>query len=93
MTFLIIKWLFLHLRLGFTLFAEFLPSLPSWPIFAFSIVFSIYWYGHSHGVDACETAHAKADLKLEKKNVKIKEHNNSIGHDQLNRGLQPYYRD
>jgi hypothetical protein len=89
----LLKWAFLHVRLGVALVEEFLPSMPSWPALVFSLVFSVYWYGHSHGVDACRAEQYAADLKMEKKHDKIKEHNDSIGSDQLTKRLQPYYRD
>lgn len=85
--------MFLHVRLGISIFEEFLPNLPSWPLIAFTAVFSIYWYGHSHGVDSCENSHVNAELKMEKKHDKIKEHNSNLDSDQLNKRLRPYYRD
>lgn len=93
MIFFILKWMFLHCRLGIAIFEEFLPSMPSWPFFAFYIVFSIYWYGHSHGVNACEAFHTISELKMEKKSDKIKEHNSNLDSEHRDKLLQPYYRD
>lgn len=90
---LFLKWLFLHLKLITSLAEELLPSMSGWPVIVFSLVFSVYWYGHIHGVDSCEATHAKAESKMEKKHDKIKTNTNSLSNTQLDKRLRPYTRD
>lgn len=89
----ILKWLLFHARSVTALVEGLLPSVAGWPVIVFSIVFSIYWYGHSAGVDSCRAKQAKIEWNLEKKNDKNKTNNDKLVHNQLVNQLHKYQRD
>ena len=89
----ILKLLWHYGKYPIALIEEALPSISGWPVILFSVCFSIYWYGHSHGVDACRARQLQIEQNMEQKHDKIETNTNHLTPSKLDQRLRKYQRD
>ena len=75
-----------HIRLASVI----LPRIPVVPAIVVSAALSLYTWGHINGTKACLRAENTANLKMDKKNDKIKTKTDSLAHVALVKRLRKF---